>query len=543
MSLQGIEHPVRRRDIRGQSARMSNHKDVAPYQNDMPEQSEKTVGQIQQDLRNLQSKITVLQEMFATDNATIARLEKILSATVQLETKLKLAKDKTLALLIGGTGSGKSSLFNCLTETQTAKVGAIRPTSVKPTAAFWCDERLSEREEAELRQLLMIDCHDLVTIKADNQLVELDNIVLVDVPDHDSVRVDNARYVANLAPIADLLIWVVDPQKYADPGSYIQKLEQRKQAAVVVINHTDLLSRQEIKSLHNHLRIILDNHQLEQVPIIHTSALYGQGVSALWQEIVMANRDNQTKACVQEELTELNGQVQTIIGAEVTLEIKQYVHECTVSIANVCGLKAVEESLRRVEEKRRGVTAKIEVVSPTVMRAERDVFVDKVASRLPLGWKDILEKAPAGVDKTRRDIARVLESSELVTPQSHKLTKAGIIWRALLVFLLAALVTGVAVFIKAMPGLGIINSSTFGDISHSHIGDKFWGQLAVEGAILFFVLLIFIARLLYVIKCFMRRDDTNQYRHKVESAIFAVLWQNWGQPVEKIIERRKDLIK
>ena len=41
-------------------------------------------------------------------------------------------------------------------------------------------------------------------------------VVLLDLPDHDSVNADNRAIVDRVVPMADLLVWVMDPQKYAD---------------------------------------------------------------------------------------------------------------------------------------------------------------------------------------------------------------------------------------------------------------------------------------------------------------------------------------
>ena len=44
----------------------------------------------------------------------------------------------------------------------------------------------------------------------------LDGLVLLDLPDHDSTEVGHRMEVDRLVQLVDMLIWVVDPQKYAD---------------------------------------------------------------------------------------------------------------------------------------------------------------------------------------------------------------------------------------------------------------------------------------------------------------------------------------
>ena len=56
---------------------------------------------------------------------------KALDAVAQ---RLALGVDHTVVALFGGTGSGKSSLFNALTQLNFADVGARRPTTSRAAA-------------------------------------------------------------------------------------------------------------------------------------------------------------------------------------------------------------------------------------------------------------------------------------------------------------------------------------------------------------------------------------------------------------------------
>ncbi len=51
--------------------------------------------------------------------------------------RLALGVDHTIVALAGGTGSGKSSLFNAVVETEFAMVGVARPTTAEVSAAVW----------------------------------------------------------------------------------------------------------------------------------------------------------------------------------------------------------------------------------------------------------------------------------------------------------------------------------------------------------------------------------------------------------------------
>ena len=57
----------------------------------------------------------------------------------------------------------------------------------------------------------------------------LDGLVLLDLPDHDSTEIDHRMEVDRLVQLVDMLVWVVDPQKYADAAihdRYLKPLAQ-----------------------------------------------------------------------------------------------------------------------------------------------------------------------------------------------------------------------------------------------------------------------------------------------------------------------------
>src|ERR1700722_14008143 len=51
--------------------------------------------------------------------------------------RLRLSANHTVAILAGGTGSGKSSLFNRLAGADFSPVGATRPVTLNPHACVW----------------------------------------------------------------------------------------------------------------------------------------------------------------------------------------------------------------------------------------------------------------------------------------------------------------------------------------------------------------------------------------------------------------------
>ena len=129
--------------------------------------------------------------------------------------RLRLSGEHTVVALAGATGSGKSSLFNALAGLDLSAVGVRRPTTSTPHACVWGGEGA-----APLLDWLGVAAparRSPATAELDGPARDdLDGLVLLDLPDHDSTRVDHRLEVDRLVELVDLLVWVVDPQKYAD---------------------------------------------------------------------------------------------------------------------------------------------------------------------------------------------------------------------------------------------------------------------------------------------------------------------------------------
>ena len=112
----------------------------------------------------------------------------------------------------------------------------------------------------------------------------LRGLVLLDLPDHDSTEVAHRLEVDRLVELVDLLVWVVDPQKYADEAA-AQRVPQatgrHDGVMMVVLNQIDKLSPTEAAACRTDLRRLLDADRLQSVPILTTSALNGDGVDEL----------------------------------------------------------------------------------------------------------------------------------------------------------------------------------------------------------------------------------------------------------------------
>ena len=210
--------------------------------------------------------------------------------------RLRLSADHTVVAIAGATGSGKSSTFNALIGLELASVGVRRPTTSWATACVWGTQGADELLEwlgipprHQTRRDSMLD-----TQREDSSL---DGVVLLDLPDHDSTEVSHHLEVDRLVQLADLLVWVLDPQKYADAAihdRYLAPLHNHAGVTVVVLNHIDTVPEDRRQSMVDDVRRLLDADGLSQVPIFPISARHGLGVDRLRAEI--ANRVSAKKA-------------------------------------------------------------------------------------------------------------------------------------------------------------------------------------------------------------------------------------------------------
>ncbi|MDO9380703.1 MAG: GTPase [Nocardioidaceae bacterium] len=210
--------------------------------------------------------------------------------------RLRLSADHTIVALAGATGSGKSSLFNLLSGLEIAGVGVQRPTTSWALACAWGPEGSSEilkwmgippRNQVSRTSMLDTSSED----------TNLEGLVLLDLPDHDSTEVSHHLEVDRLVTHADLLVWVLDPQKYADAAvhdRYLKKLTAYADVTMVVLNQVDRIPADQQQAALDDVRRLLVDDGLPDVPVLGTSALTGEGVDELKRALVKRIRDKQT---------------------------------------------------------------------------------------------------------------------------------------------------------------------------------------------------------------------------------------------------------
>lgn len=263
----------------------------------------------------------------------------------QVDDRLALAGSATVVALAGATGSGKSSLFNLLSGTDLARVGVTRPTTCEPLAVTWG----SEPTEELLDWLQVPRRHSRSdTDGADSRL---DGLVLLDLPDHDSTERGNQLQVDRLVQLVDVMVWVVDPQKYADAvlhERYLRPLVEHAPVMLVVLNQVDRLGDAERETCLRDLRRLLDAEGLQRTAVHSTSAETGEGVSELGDLLAARVADKHAAARrLGADVTTAADRLAEVSGTAAPPELSRHaVASMNAAMAQAAGVRVVSDAVR-----------------------------------------------------------------------------------------------------------------------------------------------------------------------------------------------------
>lgn len=236
----------------------------------------------------LRGRLDALRELIALsrtrlDGRTLEGAGRVLETA---DERYRLSGEHTVVAIAGATGSGKSSLFNALAGANRSQVGPRRPTTAEPVACVWPGSRPGADG---LLHRLGVPAHRR-HVPADGS-TELRGLILIDLPDHDSSATEHRAQVDRMLELVDAVIWVVDPEKYADAvlhERYLRPLAGYAEVMFVVLNQVDRLPGDAADQVVDDLRRLLDEdglalgeHGEPGAAVLALSAATGRGVGEL----------------------------------------------------------------------------------------------------------------------------------------------------------------------------------------------------------------------------------------------------------------------
>jgi predicted GTPase len=155
------------------------------------------------DERRVLEAIDALGEGIAAGRILELDVDRAEAVATEAAERLGIAPDAYVVALVGGTGVGKSTLLNALGREEVSPAGARRPTTGSPVA--WVARRAVEAVRPLLTRLG-------VDQPRTHDRDDLDRVVILDLPDIDSLEAGHRAVVESLLPRLDVVAWVTDPE-------------------------------------------------------------------------------------------------------------------------------------------------------------------------------------------------------------------------------------------------------------------------------------------------------------------------------------------
>lgn len=329
----------------------------------------------------------------------------------RLSQRRELSTEHTVIGFFGATGSGKSTLFNAIAGQNIALSAPTRPTTSTVQAAIWEAEGSEELldwlgiNKRVYPQTLALAAEGEATegneaggnnksaggVAAPNAVTEpapglfnrirravggrgemrtrTGGLILLDMPDFDSVTTTNRDLAARMMRYVDVLVWVVDPQKYADAvihRDFMVPLAASGAQALCVLNQADKLAPAEVPAVLASLTRLLQAEGTEAHLLaapIAVSARTGEGVDVLRdllaqvaaaKSLSLQRTDAQLHATASQLRTYAGGEGTVLAGAYALDAEQKLVKACYSSSQAEQVLEAATASYRRAAGQRTG---------------------------------------------------------------------------------------------------------------------------------------------------------------------------------------------
>ena len=297
----------------------------------------------------------------------------------RLSQRRELSTEHTVIGFFGATGSGKSTLFNAIAGQNIALSAPTRPTTSTVQAAIWeaegseelldwlgIDKRVYPQTQALAAEGDATEGNEAGGgAAAPNAVTEpapglfnrirraaggrgemrtrTGGLILLDMPDFDSVTTTNRDLAARMMRYVDVLVWVVDPQKYADAvihRDFMVPLAASGAQALCVLNQADKLAPAEVPAVLASFTRLLQAEGTEAHLLaapIAVSARTGEGVDVLRDLLAqVAAAKSLSLQRTDAQLHATASQLRTYAGGEGAVLAGAYALEAEQKLAKAC---------------------------------------------------------------------------------------------------------------------------------------------------------------------------------------------------------------
>ena len=303
----------------------------------------------------------------------------------RLSQRRELSTEHTVIGFFGATGSGKSTLFNAIAGQSIALSAPTRPTTCTVQAAIWeaegseelldwlgIDKRVYPQTQALAAEGDVSEGNEAGGnnkaaggAAAPNAVTEpapglfnrirraaggrgemrtrTGGLILLDMPDFDSVTTTNRDLAARMMRYVDVLVWVVDPQKYADAvihRDFMVPLAASGAQALCVLNQADKLAPAEVPAVLASFTRLLQAEGTEAHLLaapIAVSARTGEGVDVLRDLLAqVAAAKSLSLQRTDAQLHATASQLRTYAGGEGAVLAGAYALEAEQKLAKAC---------------------------------------------------------------------------------------------------------------------------------------------------------------------------------------------------------------
>jgi GTP-binding protein EngB required for normal cell division len=300
----------------------------------------------------LSTRLDVLDRLVALGEGRVDKslMDEAAALLARAGERLRLSGEHTVVALAGGTGSGKSSLFNAVCGLELSPTGLRRPMTSSAHACVW-----GLGGAGPLLDWLEIESRHRYArasaLDGEGQVGSLQGLVLLDLPDHDSIRAAHLAEVDKYVSVADLIVWVLDPQKYADFAvhrRYFEQLSGHTGVTLIILNQIDRLEPEEVTECVKDLRRLLEAEGMGGPTILTTSAKVGTGVEGFRE--VLADAVAARQARLDRLVADIDRLVKRFEGQYGAEEPPEKVDDrraaaLVEALADAAGVPAVAESM------------------------------------------------------------------------------------------------------------------------------------------------------------------------------------------------------